>query len=225
MTPLKQNIKDALLSGDFRRIEQLALENKKVLSLLISFTYDKEDVLCWRAAEALGRACGAVAKVDEAATRNIVQRLLWSMSEESGGIGWSAPEVLGEIVINNPVLCADVPPILLSFQEEENFLGGILRAIGRIAESGIAGAGCPSELAINSLQDKDPSVRGLALYALSKLMALDPGSKGRGNGHCDLMGIINNMTRDEGLFMIYEDLELKKSKVSDFALEVLKTLE
>ena len=86
---LKEEIRDALFEGDFAKVVQRALENKKVFSILISFTYDKESILCWRAIEAMGKAAGAVAERDPSTVRNIVQRLLWSMGEESGGIGWS----------------------------------------------------------------------------------------------------------------------------------------
>lgn len=194
---------------DFERVVQLALKNKKVFSILISFTYDKEDLLCWRAIEAVGKAAGAVAERDQSTVRNIVQRLIWSVSEESGGIGWSAPEMLGEIVINSPQTCADIPPIILSFHKEENFLKGVLWAMGRIADAGINNSEGFSDLAIKSLTHKDPLVRGLALYAVSKLK----------NTATDK---IKDMIYDEGKFIIYANHELVETTVGNVAKTVLK---
>lgn len=206
---MKEEIKDALKSADFEKIAQLALAHRKVFRILISLTYDKEDLLCWRAIEAMGKAAGAVSGKDPQAVRNIVQRLIWSLSEESGGIGWSAPEMLGEIVISNPQACSDIPPIILSFHEEESFLKGVLWAMGRIAGSGMSSVEGAYEVALRSLEDKDPSVRGLALYALLKGRISQAVEK------------VREMVDDEGRFRIYEDGELREVVVGDVAKKVL----
>lgn len=213
LTTLKEEIKALLRSPDFEKVSQLAIHNKRVFSILISFTYDKKDLLCWRAIEAVGKAAGAVAEREPLTVRNIVQRILWSMSEESGGIGWSAPEMLGEMVINNPVACADIPPILLSFHEEENFLHGILWAMGRMADAGISSAEGSAEIAIKYIAHKNPSVRGLALYAVSKIKRVETTDK------------IKDMVYDEGRFTIYENHELREMRVGDFAERVLKSID
>ncbi len=82
---LKEEIKKALLERDFEKVAQRALADKKVFRMLISLAYDKEELLCWRTIEAVGRAAGAVAGKDPAMVRDIVQRLIWSVREESGG--------------------------------------------------------------------------------------------------------------------------------------------
>lgn len=204
---LKQEIRDALLEGDFAKIAQRAMETKKVFSMLISFTYDKESIVCWRAIEAMGKAAGAVAGRDPSAVRNIVQRLLWSMGEESGGIGWSAAEMLGEIVINTPKTCRDIPQILLSFKDEESFLPGVLWSIGRIAGAGMNNGEGAEELVIQSLSHKSPLVRGLALSAVSALNV--KGEK------------VKSMICDGGCFRVYEDRELVEKTVGDAAQRVL----
>jgi len=207
---VKQEIKDALLEGDFVKIVQCALENKKVFSILISFTYDKESILCWRAIEAMGKAAGAVAKRDPSTVRNIVQRLLWSMGEESGGIGWSAAEMLGEIVINTPETCRDIPPILLSFKDEESFLPGVLWSVGRIAGAGIHNGEGAEELVLQSLSHSSPLVRGLALSAVSTFHITSEKVK--------------SLIFDGESFRVYQDHELVEKTVGDTAQKVLNTL-
>jgi HEAT repeat protein len=209
LASLKEEVKEALEVADFERVKRLALENKKVFSILISLAYDKEDLLCWRAIEAMGKAAGAVAEKDPSTVRNIVQRLIWSVREEAGGIGWSAPEMLGEIVISSPQTCTDIPPIILSFHEEESFLKGVLWAVGRITGAGIDGMEGSFEVLMKALDDKDPSVRGLALCAL-------PGFRVAG-----VEERVKDMVRDEGSFMIYENHELVEKKVGEIARMVL----
>lgn len=210
LTSFKDEIKHALLGKDFEKVVRLAIEHKKVFRVLISLTYDKEDLLCWRAIEAIGRAAGAVSAKDPSIVRNIIQRLIWSVSEESGGIGWSAPEMLGEIVINARDICADIPPIILSFHEEESFLKGVLWAMGRMARAGINGVEGSHEIARACLGHGDPSVRGLALSAIPQSRL----------GETAYM--IEGMLGDEGRFSIYENHELIEVRVGDMAEKLLK---
>jgi len=86
------------------------------------------------AIEAIGILSKEIAKTRPEAVRNLIGRLLWMIRDESGGIGWSSPEILGEIVRNNPVLFPDVAPIIASFLDEDMLSAGVLRAIGRIGE-------------------------------------------------------------------------------------------
>lgn len=209
MASLKAAVKEALEAADFAQVERLALENRKVFSILVSLAYDKEGLLCWRAIEAMGRAAGAVAKKDPSTVRNVVQRLIWSISDESGGIGWSAPEMLGEIVINSPQTFADILPLILSFHEEESFLKGVLWALGRISSAGIDGVRSSLDIVVKALDHDDPSVRGLALHVLS------------GFGIDGVKERVKKMVGDEGRCVIYENHELVEEKVGDIARRVL----
>jgi hypothetical protein len=205
MPPLKQDIRDALLNADFDRVVQLALKNVKVFSALISLSFDKEDPLSWRAIEAMGRSSGAVAKSNPAVVRNVAQRLLWSIRDESGGIGWNAPEMLAEIVVHSPDLFADILPIILSFHDEEFLLRGVIWAMGRIAGSGIDPGHRASDVIMQGLDHKDPSVRGLAVW--TGLQLKDEGIHEK----------IRTMTDDDGLFLIYENHALVEKTVGEVA--------
>jgi hypothetical protein len=209
---LKDEIRDALRKKDLGHVARLAGENRKVFSILISLAYDKDDVLCWRAIEAMGKAAGAVAAEDPTSVRTVVQRLLWSMRDEAGGIGWSSPEMLGEIVRNAPEPFRDIPSIILSFQDEEMFLEGILWAVGRIAGAGIALDGDGADLVIRCLDHEDPQVRGLAIMAASRMRPEQERGK------------IAAMTADGGRTRIYDDHELRETTVGALAAGALRQL-
>lgn len=209
---LKNNIKEALLKPDFDSIVSMALKEKRVFRILISLAYDKTELICWRAIEAIGKAAGALKKKDPDFVRSIVQRLLWSLSEESGGIGWSAPDMLGEIVINAPDVFPDIPPIILSFKDEESFLPGVLWAMGRIAKAGINGLdrNLCSDIIIGSLNDKSPFVRGIAIWAASMLKMMELKDK------------VSSLLKDDEIFLLYEDHDLKEISVKEMAKRFLK---
>lgn len=123
-----------LASNDFGRLLEVSQGNRGIFRVLVSLTYDMEDVVSWRAAEAIGLIAGERARTDPASVRVLVQRILWMMREESGNNPWSAPGILGEIVRNSPDEFCDIAPIIVSFHDEEIFRRGVLRAIARISE-------------------------------------------------------------------------------------------
>ncbi len=134
MLPLKKEIIDLLEKRRYEDIINLSPSPNKVISVLITLSYDKTLRISWRAIEAIGLISKEIAKSDPGTVRNIAGRLLWMIRDESGGIGWSVPEILGEIVRNNPGLCSDLAPIIASFHEEKMLTAGVLWALGRIGK-------------------------------------------------------------------------------------------
>lgn len=133
---LKKTIHHALEKNDFDAVISLAKENRKVLSLLVRMAYDKDTLVGWRAIKAIGLASKTLVKTDYDFLRETIRKLLWSLSDESGGIGWAAPEILGEIVSADPERFSDIIPLIAEVYdiEEKVFRPGILYALGKIAE-------------------------------------------------------------------------------------------
>lgn len=209
---LKNELRHALLAGDYERISAMALEDKRTFSKLVALAYNKDDLLCWRAIEAMGVAARVVAVENRETVRNVAQRILWSAREESGGMGWSAPELLAEIAVAAPRYFPDIPPIIVSLHsedEEKVFLKGVLRAVGRMGEAGITGIADCDELVIKSLGHEDPAVRGLAVWAAKR-------------AGIDADETISRMTGDDGELRLYEDGELVQTTVGALAREALK---
>lgn len=210
-TSIKNELRDALLAEDYERIAALALDDKRTFGKLVALAYNKDDLLCWRAIEAIGVAARAVAPVNRDGVRNLVQRILWSAREESGGMGWSAPELLAEIAIAAPRYFPDIPPIIVSLHsedEEKVFLKGVLRAVGRMGESGITGIDGSDEIIRNSLGHEDSTVRGLAVWAASR-------------AGIDARDTLASLTGDDGALRLYDDGELVLTTVGALAREAL----
>lgn len=165
--PNKKKIKELLLKMDFETVGRMSIQDKAVIKLLISMSYDKQDELSWRAIEAMGHVSKSLCRDSISVIRDTVRRLLWSMGEESGGIGWSAPEMLGEIVAGCPDKLQDIPPILWSFRHEGSFRQGVVWGISKIAASS---PGLAEEFAAElkvMLSDHDAYVRAHAACALA----------------------------------------------------------
>ncbi|GBE58184.1 hypothetical protein BMS3Abin01_01116 [bacterium BMS3Abin01] len=213
---LKKDIKQALAVADYDRVAQLALENRKVFTILISLSFNKDDLGSWRAIEAMGVAAGRVTREqDTTMVRNAIRRIIWSAREESGGMGWSAPELLGEIVRSTPQPYSDLPTILLSFHEEDEegiFRRGVLWALGRMAEAGVNDVEGSRQLLLASLEDGDPRTRGMAAWAAVRL------------GYREAASGLKTLRDDQNRFRVYEDGELLEKTVGQSAAAALQVL-
>lgn len=205
---MKNRLAAALNSQDYEEVARLALTERQALRKLMTMAGDKSDVLSWRAIEAMGIAAGAVAQHNTQRVRNLVQRILWSAREESGGMGWSAPELLAEIACASPKQFADIPPIIVSLHtedEEKVFLKGVLWAIARMALAGIRDVPGAEEVVLASLDSDDPQVRGLAVRAA--VIAGASASREK----------MQKIAADDSRFIIYEDGELVEATVAGAA--------
>lgn len=142
------------------------------LRLLTSLLFDVEPIVFWRAIEAMGRTAAVIAQKDPERVRLQIRNLLWLMNDESGGLCRRAPEALGEILINVPVLLPDYVHLLPRFLWAEPFERGIRFAMYRVAtmrpETRPVFSSCLGDL-IKSLDNFSESIRGYSLLALKPL--------------------------------------------------------
>lgn len=212
MAPLKKEIIRLLEKRDYESLARLSSTNKKITSILTSLTYDKKKPLSWRAIEAIGLITKQIADSDPDTVRNIVGRLLWMIRDESGGIGWSSPEILGEIVRNNPGLCADVAPIIASFHEEKMLTAGVLRAMGRIGKINDETTGYAIPIISSYINSPEHTLRGYAAYALGE------------TGTITTASTLEHLKDDENRIDFYEDGELKTRTIGEIVTKALEKL-
>ncbi|MCS7203649.1 MAG: hypothetical protein NZ809_04300 [Thermodesulfovibrio sp.] len=131
----KKEFLEMVKERQFEIIREICKDNKNVVGWIISFSYDKEDILSWKAIETMGHVAEEYVKADYLEDlRNTIRKLLWSMSEESGGVGWRAAELIAEIIYAEPELFKDIIPILWSQREEKSFLESVLRGVIKLSK-------------------------------------------------------------------------------------------
>jgi hypothetical protein len=213
--PLKHTLYELLDRGRLEEIAELAVRKKRVLGSLVASTYDADPRISWRAIEALGVAASRVAEDDPDHIRQLLRRLLWLINDESGGICWRAPEAMAEILWHQPILFADLVPIVTSLivtmaeEDLEFFRAGTLRAIGRLA---VAGANHIQEVIPSvtlALDDSNPQARGMAVWCLREL------------GRADLLADRSDLLADDEALDLYEDGAIRRTTVSQLARRAL----
>jgi len=177
---LKAGLRQVLQSDDWddRLLEWSYSQSRRLINPLLSFLLSPDETLKWRSVSAVGLVMSVTASTDMEAARVIMRRLIWSLNDESGGIGWGSPEAMGEIMACHRGLAEEYHRILVSYirrdgnlLENELLERGVLWGIGRLAQvrAGLIGY-APPHVALY-LESHDPLHRGLAAWSLGFLDA------------------------------------------------------
>ncbi len=205
----KKEIIRSLEDRNYNALSEIAGKEPGIFRTLISLTYDKEGLLSWRAVEAVGILSGRLAGSDPSKARNLVQRLLWMMRDESGNNPWSVPEMLGEIVRNSPEEFSDIAPIVESFHDEEMLRCGVLSALARIGEVRPDLVASSSVLVGRYLGHDDACVRAHALL-LTGILGLK-----------EYIATVEALVKDRRAVRIYRDGDLRTFTVGQIAEETV----
>jgi HEAT repeat protein len=218
---LKHRVLDLLRSDSLDQgiSELLRLPARQVINPLIGSLLSSDEKVRWRAISAIGVIVSSLADEDLESARVIMRRLMWMLNDESGGIGWGAPEAMGEIVASHDGLAKEFAPVLISYAwEEGNFLEyeplqrGAVWGLGRVAQEKPDTVRGAIPYLISFLESSDAIVRGLAAWALGLLRA-----EGARSG---LEGILE----DDAEVPLYADRRLTLRRVSDLAKEALRAI-
>ena len=117
MNNFKEKIKKLLEEDDFD--ENLQDIHKfpplKVVNVLLSLLVTTNEELKNRVVLAFGEVVSRLAETDIESARIVMRRLMLSLNDESGGIGWNSPEAMGEIMARSNKLADEYHKILISY--------------------------------------------------------------------------------------------------------------
>src|SRR5690554_2588053 len=85
----------------------------RLLNPLFSGICSNDEQLKWRAVAAMGQTVARLADQDLEAARVVMRRFMWSLNDESGGIGWGAPEAMAEVLAAHAGLADEYGHILV----------------------------------------------------------------------------------------------------------------
>jgi hypothetical protein len=160
-------------------IESLCcLPARQVVNPLISFFCSTDEMLKWYAVSAMGIVVGRLFEQRPESARVVMRRLMWSLNDESGGIGWGAPEAMAEIMVHSQALADEFSCLLISYLDPDgNYLEheilqrGALWSAGRLAHERPDLMAPAAVFLPPYLQSVDPFHRGLAAWAAAALGA------------------------------------------------------
>ncbi|MCI5132084.1 MAG: HEAT repeat domain-containing protein [Candidatus Electrothrix sp. EH2] len=228
---IKQNVLKVLQQDKLADIESALadLPEKDLVNALFFGICHAEEGIRWHAISVMGGAVARLAEQDMEEARIILRRMLWSLNDESGGIGWGAPEAMAESMCRHEGLADEYIHILISYMrpdgEEEwqdgNFLEhemlqqGLMWAMGRLAQcrkGHLLARGAEHDLP-PYLDSSDAAVCGLAARAIGLL--------GSAEGTDRLHDLAAN---DQRTLRLYEQGTLSTVSVAELAAQALEEM-
>ncbi len=168
---LKKTVRELLLREEMDTVlEQLyAMNLRRVINPLFSFFCSGDELLRWRAVTAAGAVISKMTQRRVEDARIMMRRLMWTLNDESGGIGWGSPEAMAETMARSAVLTKEYAAIFASYLNPAgNYLEhailqrGVLWGASRLARSRGAAAVRTAPFLGAFMESHDPVHRGLA---------------------------------------------------------------
>jgi hypothetical protein len=183
---------------------------RRLINPLLSFLCSREPLIKWRAVTAIGQVVAGLADNDMESARVIMRRLIWTLNDESGGIGWGAPEAMGEIMARHRRLAEEFRAVLISYLdprrnylEHEALQPGLLWAVGQTARSRKELMTEAAGLLPPYLSSRQADIRGHAVWAAT---ALEDDR---------LRPLLGEMAGDQARFQLYRNFRLEEVSIGE----------
>jgi hypothetical protein len=218
---LKNKLFDLLNQGDLDKAlaEIGRLPLRQIINPLLSLIQSGNEEVKWGAVKAMGQAVGLLADRDLEAARVIMRRLMWTLNDESGGIGWGSPEAMGEIMAVHSGLAGEYAHMLLSYArqngnylEHEGLQRGVLWGIGRLCEKRPELIMGSAAFLLPYLESQDEAIRGLS----ARIMGLLQVKEAR--------PVLRRLAEDDSSLVIMVENTLATFRVRDLAEEALRSI-
>jgi hypothetical protein len=167
---VRRQVRDALKRRDYAGLIGLCRQDRRFWSALRLCLYENDADLRWPAIEAIARFMKRRwSEGDREKVREYLRGLLWRLNEESGNIGWGAPEVVAEIIVSVPELLEPYGGIMLAYSLESPVLiDGSLWAIGRLGKRINKEIALYRDKVFTVFGDDRPQTLGLAAWAMGE---------------------------------------------------------
>ncbi len=220
---LKKTVLALLPGPDVERIlsELSAHPPETLLNALFSGICHADPKTRWHAITAMGATVARLADQDMEAARVVMRRFMWSLNDESGGIGWGAPEAMAECLALHAGLAEEYTKILVAFMREDGFYlelpalqRGLMWGVARVAQvrPDLLRSWQADRYLLPYLESEEQMVRALAARALGQLRATEAGGK------------IARCLGDTTEFLLYADHSLSTVTADQLVREALAAL-
>jgi len=212
---VKQQVRRLLNERDHKRLIELCEQDRRAWNELRFRLYDMDEKIRWSGIEAAAQFMkhlwqkGKTGKV-----REYMRNLFWSLNDESGGIGWSSPQTIAEMIVHMPELLDPFGSMMIAHTlDEPPLVKAGLWGIGRLGERVAESVEFFKDLVLRVFQNDDPETLSLAAWALGEV---------RYRTALPFLAIIKE--RKE-LARIYIDGEFHEKQLGQWAKEAIEKIE
>lgn len=223
---VKKEIRALLAAPDWQeRLDELDNWTPgEIVPPLLSLRLDKDETVRWRSVTAFGITAARMADASMEKARVLMRTCMWYMNEESGNLGWTIPNFMGDAMARHTRLADEYNTILASyiFCEEEcdgNYLDhpelrrDVFWGLARLAEKRPELVSPWERFLVAALDDSDPYNRGYAAWVLG----LIKGESG--------LDALSKMVGDSTEIRTFIDGELVDVTVGDLAAKAVEAFQ
>ena len=167
----EQQVYTLLLQRDFPGLLDLCEKDSRARRILWAALYNTDEHLRWPAIEAVAKLMARLWQAgQEQKVREYIRRFMWSLSDESGEMGWSAPQTVAETIFSIPELLEPYGSMMICRSlEEPTLVAGGLWGIGRLGPR-IKGAVIPlQQIILETFEIENGEILGLAAWAMGEV--------------------------------------------------------
>lgn len=209
--PMKKIVEDLLMTRDHVTLLDLCEQDRRFWQEVRFRLYDLDERIRWSAIEATAKfmerwwQSGKQEKV-----RIYIRTLFWSMNDESGGIGWSSPQTIAEIIVHIPELIDPYGSMMIAYSiEEPPLMKGGAWGIGRLGTRIADFIEAFREEILAVFQEDDSETLGLLAWAMGR------------TGYSPAVPYLEKLLRREEPVMIYSDGVFCKKPLGQWAGEAI----
>lgn len=167
---IKQQVEDLLRRRDYIHLLDFCERDRHFWQEVRFRLYDIDGRLRWPAIETVAKLMTRwwhSGKEDK--VRQYIRTLFWSMSDESGGIGWSSPQAIAEIIVNIPELIDPYASMMIAYSiEEPPLIKGGLWGIGRLGRQIFESVAFFKDKVLAVFDINDVEILGMAAWAMGE---------------------------------------------------------
>ncbi len=166
----KRLVEGLLRRRDFDTLVEMCEKDRRNWQEIRFHLYDLDEQLRWASIEAAAQLMKHWWKLGkEEKVRIYIRTLFWSISDESGGIGWSSPQTIAEIIVNIPELIGPYGSMMIAHCiEEPPLMKGCLWGIGRLGRQVTDSVYFFEDKVLETFHADDIETLGLASWAMGE---------------------------------------------------------
>ena len=168
---IKTQVRELLEEREYDHLTDLCVVDRHAWQELRFRLYEIDERIRWSAIEAAAKLMKRWWQLkQQEKVRDFIRNLFWSMTDESGGIGWSSPQTIAETIVNIPEILDPYGSMMIAYSiEEPPLMKGGLWGIGRMGKMIADSMDFFQEKILAVFQNDDPEILGLAAWAMGEV--------------------------------------------------------
>lgn len=169
---IKTQVRELLKEREYDHLVDLCVVDRHAWQEVRFRLYEIDERIRWSAIEAAAKLMKRWWQLkQQEKVRDFIRNLFWSMSDESGGIGWSSPQTIAETIVNIPEILDPYGSMMIAYSiEEPPLMKGGLWGIGRMGKMISNSMEFFQKKILAVFQTEDTEILGLASWAMGEVV-------------------------------------------------------